>query len=142
MATVNQHRSSSLSALFLSGALLLSAPATGRSLGGTHTTAGAGQAATATPDHRAEERESPLCDDDYVAEVVELDVEKQRLADFVRHLNEKYRANIALDQELGEITFSMAKVRGSWLALLKVVMKQNRLKEECKAGIARIRRRK
>jgi hypothetical protein len=123
MATVNKRRAS-LPAMLLSGAMFLSVAV-----------AGAG----AAPDGK---EKAPLCDGDYVAEVIVLDVEKQTLGDFVRHLNEKYEANIALDPDLADITFSMAKVRGRWVTLLKIIMEQNRLKKECREGIARIRRRK
>jgi hypothetical protein len=105
-------------------------------------TAGAKADLSMAADYLDEEEKSPLCDGDYEAEVIELDIEKQKLGDFVRHLNEKYGANIALDPKLGDITFSMSKVRGKWSTLLKIIMEQNRLKKECKEGVARIRRRK
>lgn len=140
MATANKHQSS-LSAMLLSVAVFLSVAgggaASGHAAGGGRAKAGVAAAMDCL-----DEEGSPLCDDDHEAEVIELDIEKQRLGDFVRHLNEKYRANIALDPELAEITFSMSKVRGKWVTLLEIIMEQNRLKKECKEGVVRIRRRK
>ena len=90
----------------------------------------------------SELQKSPLCRSDYVAETLSVQLERQKLGDFIKHLNEKYQANIALDPELYDLEIRMNKVTERWTVLLKVIMDQFKLQKECHGAVASITRKK
>ena len=87
-------------------------------------------------------QKSPLCRSDYVAETLNVELERQKLGDFIKHLNDKYQANIALDPELYDLEIRMNKVSERWTVLLKVIMDQYKLHKECHGAVASITRKK
>jgi hypothetical protein len=83
---------------------------------------------------------SPLCQRRYKADVIKVDINQQKLGDFIRHLNDAYQANIALDPKLYGLEIRMFQVSGKWTTLLKVIMEQEKLDKTCYNGVASITR--
>lgn len=85
---------------------------------------------------------SPLCRRNYRAEVRVFNFEPSiSLDDFVKDLNERYQANIVLDNDLKALQVSLAQVTAPWTSILRIALAQNRLGSVCmEGGVLRIAR--
>jgi hypothetical protein len=78
---------------------------------------------------------SPLCRRGYRAEVRLFNFEPSiSLDDFVKDLNERYQANIILDNELKNLQVSLSRVTAPWTSILRIALAQNRLGLVCMEG--------
>ena len=86
---------------------------------------------------------SPLCDKHFKGQELPLDFKTPiRFSDLVRHLNEKFKANLVLDNDLSDIEIRASSVSAPWGTYLRVLAKQHNLRLDCVEGtIARISKR-